>query len=378
MLKAAGFLSPNQVFVHGFLTVNGEKMSKSKGTFVSARTYLDHLDPMHLRFYYACKLNGTTDDVDLNLDEFAQRVNSELVGKITNLASRGAQMLHKRLDGRMGSPDAAGREVLAYAQSRAEAIAGHYEARDFARALVEVRDIADRANRYFDEAAPWLTIKTDPEAARATLTSILNHFRVLAVYLKPVLPRYAEKVEALFGEPPYTWASAQRVVEDAPVAPYEYLAQRVETEQIAKIVEASKPPSPPATPDAAPAAAPEAPAPEPPPAIRETVDYDTFAKTDLRVAQILSAEHVEGSDKLLRLRVSLGPLGERQIFAGIRAAYADPTALVGRNVVVVANLAPRKMRFGVSEGMVLAAGHGAPHLFVLSPDPGARPGDAIK
>jgi len=373
MLKAAEFQGPDQVFAHGFLTVNGEKMSKSKGTFISARTYLDHLDPMFLRFYYASKLNSTTEDIDLNLDDFVQRVNSELVGKITNLASRGAQMLHKRLDGRMGTLDEAGRAVIAYAQGRSEEIARHFEARDFVRAMIEVREIADRANRYFDEAAPWLSIKTDPEAARATLTATLNLFRILAVYLKPVLPAYVARVEALFGEAPYNWASAQTLLENQAVATYEYLAQRVDPLQVEKMVEASRSAPPLPRPAAAAPAEKAAPLAE----LRETIDFDAFAKVDLRVARILKAETVEGSDKLLRVQVSLGALGERQVLAGIRSAYPDPSVLVGRDVVMVANLAPRKMRFGVSEGMLLAAGGGSANLTLLVPDKNAQPGAAI-
>jgi methionyl-tRNA synthetase len=391
MLHSAGLRGPDQVFVHGFLTVNGEKMSKSKGTFVSARTYLRHLDPASLRFYYACKLNGTTDDLDLNLDDFIHRVNSDLVGKITNLASRGAQMLHKNLGGRMGSLDPAGRELLAAAQARAEAVAAAYEARDFCRVQVEVREIADRANQYFDGRAPWALVKTDPEAARAVLTTTLNLFRVLAIYLKPILPGYVAKVEKLLGETPYGWDDVAAVITDRPVGTYEYLARRLEKEQVDKMIEESRPgtpatQTPPAPPAAAKPAAPaSAPAPAavaPPPATegsaKGVIDYDTFAKADLRVAKIVTAELVEGADKLLRLQVDLGdgqPL--RQIFAGIRKSY-EPAALVGRCVVVVANLAPRKMRFGISEGMVLAASHADGALFVVAPDAGALPGSVVK
>ncbi len=240
LLKSVGFLQPDKVFVHGFLTVNGEKMSKSKGTFINARTYLDALAPLHLRFYYACKLNATTDDVDLNLEEFAQRVNSELVGKITNLASRGAQMLHKRLEGRLGTPDAAGEALLALARERADTIATHYEGRDFNRALIEIRDLADRANRFFDDATPWLTVRTEPERARSALTATLNCFRLLAIYLKPILPSYVANVEALFQESPFTWNSLLETRTQTTLAPYQYLAQRVEPAQIEQIVEASK------------------------------------------------------------------------------------------------------------------------------------------
>ncbi|MCL2103757.1 MAG: methionine--tRNA ligase [Kiritimatiellaeota bacterium] len=240
MLHVAGVKTPDQVFVHGFLTVNGEKMSKSKGTFVKARTYLDHLNPQDLRFYYACKLNGTTDDLDLNLGDFVSRVNSDLVGKITNLASRGAQMLHKRLGGKMGAMDAEGRALWLAACGRAEAVAEHYEARDFSKVMVEVRNLADTANQYFDTQAPWALVKTDPEAARQVMTSVLNIFRVLAIYLQPILPVYAERVAALFREDPYQWADLQKTVEDTALAPYAYLATRVEMAAIEKMIEAGR------------------------------------------------------------------------------------------------------------------------------------------
>ncbi len=368
ILHGAGQLGPDKVFVHGFLTVNGEKMSKSKGTFIKARTYLDHLDPAYLRYYYACKLGGTTDDLDLSLEDFAQRVNSELVGKITNLASRGAQMLHKRLDGRMGALDDAFRAELEHARSRAGAIAEAYEARDFARAMIEVRDLADRANQLFDAAAPWKTIKTDPEAARATLTGTLHLFRALAIYLKPVLPDYATKVERLFGEEPYTWDSLGVSLEGRPVGEYEYLAQRVEPEKIQAMVDASK-----ETLGAAAAAVPVA------PPQKAEIAFDEFDKVDLRVARVMEAAPVEGSDKLVRFALDLGSLGRRQIFSGIRAAYPDPSVLVGKDIVVVANLKPRKMRFGVSEGMVLSAGPAddVAKVRVLTPLDGAAPGDPV-
>ena len=402
MLHGAGFRGPDQVFVHGFLTVNSEKMSKSRGTFIRARTYLDHLPPQHLRFYYACKLNGTTDDLDLNLADFVGRVNSDLIGKITNLASRGAQMLHKSLDGRAGTMDAAGRELLALAQGRAEAVAAAYEARDFCRAMVEVREIADRANQYFDGQAPWALIKKDLEAARAVLTSTLNVFRLLTIYLKPILPSYAAKVEKLFGEGPYAWADIATVFENKPVGAYAYLATRIEKEQVDKMIEASLPevrsqksevggqtagtpaPAPVAPVPAAPAAAASGTRnPEPgvripePGAPKAMIDYDTFSKVDMRVGKIVSAELVEGADKLLKLMVDIGDGKPRQVFAGIRKTY-DPATLVGRSVAVVVNLAPRKMRFGVSEAMVLCANSADGVFFVCAPDAGAQPGAVVK
>ena len=366
MLKTAKFRTPDQVFVHGFLTVNGEKMSKSKGTFIKARTYLNHLDPQDLRFYYACKLNSTADDMDLNMDDFIGRVNSDLVGKITNLASRGAQMLQKRLEGVAGEMDEEGRRLCGEARSRSEKIAAHYEARDFNKAMIEVRELADRANQYFDSKEPWKSIKSDPEAARAVMTSVLNLFRILAIYLKPVLPAYADKVAALFNEDPYVWSDIGREIENVPVNPYAYLAERVEQDAVKRMIEESK--------ESDGAAAAVTPGIEP---VKETVDYETFARTDLRVATVLSAEGVENADKLLRVVLDIGDGRPRQVFAGIKKYY-DPEKLVGRQVVMVANLAPRKMRFGVSEGMILAAGNPDGDLFVVAPDSGALPGAGVK
>ena len=371
MLHTANYKTPSQIFVHGFLTVNGEKMSKSKGTFIKARTYLDHLRPQDLRFYYACKLNGTTDDMDLNLSDFVSRVNSDLVGKITNLASRGAQMLHKSLGGRTGAMDDEGRALYRKALDAAESVAGFYEARDFSKVMVAVRDLADLANQYFDAKAPWALVKSDPEAARSVMTSVLNIFRVLAIYLQPILPAYAAKTAKLFNEAPYVWSDIEKAVENCAIQPYEYLATRVEQAAVDAMVAASKSeeqaPAPPAK--AKPAAA--------FPPVKETIDYDTFAKADLRVAKVLEAECVEGADKLLRLLLDIGESKPRQVFAGIRKAY-DPATLVGRQVVMVANLAPRKMRFGVSEGMILAAGNPDGTLFVVTPDSGALPGSVVK
>jgi len=369
MLKVASFKTPDQVFVHGFLTVNGEKMSKSKGTFIKARTYLDHLEAQDLRFYYACKLNGSPEDMDLNMDDFIGRVNSDLVGKITNLASRGAQMLHKRLDGVCGVMDEAGRKLCEEACSRAELIAGHYEARDFNRAMVEVRALADLANQYFDSAAPWLLIKSDPEAARSVMTSVLNLFRILAVYLQPVLPEYAAQVALLFNEEPYQWSDIGKRIEGVPINAYAYLAQRVEPEAVAKMVEVSREDSAPSAMTAA-----LTPGVEP---VKAMIDFDTFAKMDLRVATVLSAEAVKGAEKLLCVQLDIGDGAPRQVFAGIKKYY-DPEKLVGRQVVMVANLEPRKMRFGLSEGMILAAGNPDGDLFLVAPDEGALPGAGVK
>ena len=396
MLHAAGYQGPTKVFVHGFLTVNGEKMSKSRGTFVSARTYLDHLDPAFLRYYYACKINNTTDDIDLNLDDFAQRVNADLVGKITNLASRGGQMLGKKLDGRLGSLDDEGRALLAAARERADAIAALYEARKFSQVPVEVCKLADAANEYFDRHAPWKAIKEDPEAVRPVLTTVLNLFRVLAIYLAPILPVYAKKAAALFREEPFTWESLGKTLENAPIGDYEYLATRVDPKAVEAMVEASKPPAPPAADPGKCAGARHAPQPDgasgkaspgkqseavcavgghtcPPKAV---ISIASFEPVDLRVGRVESCRPVEKSKKLVRFELDCGPLGHRTIFSGIRMAYPDPSVLDGKQVVFVANLAPREMKgVGVSEGMVLTAGDPATGLAVLTTLAPVNPGD---
>lgn len=365
MLKTAGYNLPREVFVHGMLTVNGEKMSKSKGTSITARKYLEHLDPMYLRYYYACKINGNLHDVDLNLEDFASRVNSDLIGKITNLGSRGAQMLSKRLDGRMGTLSGEAQKLVELARDKSEEIAGHYENRDFGKAITEIRALADEANRYFDERAPWKLINENPEATREVLTSILNVFRLLTIYLKPILPKYADKVSALMKEQPYVWTDSTRTLTDHTIGNYEHLAVRIEAAKINQMVEESKVTD---TKPAAPAAAKAEPS---------TIEIDDFMKVDLRIAKIIAAEAVEGADKLIRLKVDLGEGRERQIIAGIKSAY-EASSLVGRLTVVVANLKPRQMKFGLSEGMVLAAGPGGKDLFILSPDSGAQPGQKVK
>lgn len=389
LLKTANFRLPNQVFVHGHLTVNGQKMSKSKGTQVQAKTYLKHLGPEYLRYYYASKLGPSADDLDLNFDDFVSRVNSDLIGKITNLGSRGAQMLGKKFGGQLVAPDDLGLEKIQAAQKACENIAQLFEEREFNKAINEIRGLADEANRYFDEKAPWKSVETDPAGTQQVLSSTLNLFRILAICLKAVLPSYAEKVEALFRAPsPYLWKDTQSILSSGKIADYEHLAQRIDPELIKKIIAESTVSLPATnaaagTPQATVKTAPSSktsnkkPAPVDPMILKPEIEIDDFSKIDLRVAEILVAEAVPEADKLLRLKVSLGPLGERQIFAGIKSAY-DPATLVGRKTVVVANLKARQMKFGLSEGMVLAAGSGGSELYILSPDSGARPGDPVK
>ena len=375
MLHTAGFKGPDKVFVHGFLTVNGEKMSKSKGTFVNARTYLNHLPPEALRYYYAAKLGGTTDDMDLNLSDFVQRVNSDLVGKITNIASRGGQMLQKKLEGRLGTMDEEGAALVAKCRDASETIAKHYEDRRFNMALVEICRLADAANEYFDRREPWKTVKVDAEATRVTLTAALNAFRIIAIYLKPILPAYADKAMKLFGETEWTWDSINAARENCALGEYEYLASRIDGKQVEAMIAAatvnpgdsgevsheSRASKNKAKAESAPAAPVEV------PALKPEISFGDFEKVDLRVGKVLSCEAVPKSSKLLKFELDAGPLGKRTIFSGIRGSYGDPAALVGREVLFVANLAPRKMSVGVSEGMILYAGEPGVNGGVLSP-----------
>lgn len=392
MLHTAGFKGPNKVFVHGFLTVNGEKMSKSKGTFVNARTYLDNLPPEALRYYYAAKLGGTTDDMDLNLADFVQRVNSDLVGKITNIASRGGQMLVKKLDGKLGSirggEDASapgeGAALIEKCRAAGETIAKFYEERRFNQVVVEVCKLADAANEYFDKREPWKTVKTDAEATRTTLTAALNAFRIIAIYLKPILPVYADKAMKFFGESEWTWESVGTALEHIKVRDYEYLASRIDQKQVdAMIAAATVKPA-----DSGEVAhesrasknkegkssksAQETVSP-----LKGEIKFDDFEKLDLRVGVVESCEIVPKSSKLLKFVLDAGSLGKRTIFSGIRQAYPDPVALVGKEVVFVANLAPRKMSVGVSEGMILFAGEPGSCGGVLTPTGAAGGGTPV-
>ena len=375
MLHTAGFKGPNKVFVHGFLTVNGEKMSKSKGTFVNARTYLNHLPPEALRYYYAAKLGGITDDMDLNLADFVQRVNSDLVGKITNIASRGGQMLQKKLEGLLGAMDEEGLALIAKCREASETIAKHYEDRRFNMAVVEICRLADAANEYFDRREPWKTVKTDAETTRVTLTAALNAFRIIAIYLKPILPAYADKAMKLFGETEWTWDSINAARENCTLGAYEYLASRIDGKQVEAMIAAatinpgdsgevsheSRASKNKAKAETVPAAAAEV------PALKPESAFGDFEKVDLRIGKVVSCETVPKSSKLLKFELDAGSLGKRTIFSGIRGSYADPAALVGKEVLFVANLAPRKMSVGVSEGMILYAGEPGVNGGMLEP-----------
>ena len=380
MLHAAGFKGPNKVFVHGFLTVNGEKMSKSKGTFVNARTYLDNLPPEALRYYYAAKLGGTTDDMDLNLADFVQRVNSDLVGKITNIASRSAQMLQKKLDGRLASLAGHDEELALLVQLRAagETIASLYEDRRFNQVVAQVCKLADAANEYFDRKEPWKTVKTDAEATRVTLTAALNAFRILAIYLQPILPVYAEKARALFGDAAWTWDSVAETVEGRTLGTYAYLASRIDAKQVEAMVAAATVKPADSGEVAHESRASKNKGKDGGSGVRKPeVAFPDFEKLDLRVGVVTSCEIVPKSSKLLKFVLDAGALGTRTIFSGIRAAYPDPAALVGKEVVFVANLAPRKMSVGVSEGMILFAGEPGANGGVLMPTSSAGGGTPV-
>jgi len=370
MLEGAGYRKPSAIFAHGFLTVNGQKMSKSRGTFIRARSYLEQLNPEYLRYYFAAKLSGTVEDIDLNLEDFQFRVNSDLVGKVVNIASRCAGFISKKFEGRL-SAHCAEPALLNDFIHAGHSIAQHYENRDFGRAVREIMTLADRANQYIDEKKPWALAKeAGKENEVQEVCSVgLNLFRQLITYLAPILPRTAEASRAFLNVSSLNWDSREQLLLGHAINAFTPLLTRVEKEKVDALVEASKENLAPTV--AAPAAAAtEALAPE--------IGIDDFTKIDLRIARIVNAQHVEGADKLLQLTLDIGEGRIRNVFAGIKSAYPDPSALIGRHTVMVANLAPRKMKFGMSEGMVLAAGPGGKDIFILSPDHGATPGMKVK
>ncbi|MEW8085363.1 MAG: methionine--tRNA ligase [Candidatus Thiodiazotropha endolucinida] len=375
MLHGAGFRTPSAVYAHGFLTVDGAKMSKSRGTFIKARTYLDHLNPEYLRYYFAAKLGSGVDDIDLNLEDFAQRVNSDLVGKVVNIASRCAGFITKKFDGKLAD-QVTEQTLFNDFVNAGEVIAEHYEKREFSRAVREIMALADRANQYIDEQKPWVVAKEEGKEAvlQAICSDGLNLFRLLIGYLRPILPGTAEMAEAFLQIGPLTWEQLRTPLTGHQIGKFKPLMTRVDPKQIEAMLEHSKEDLAGQVP--AQTAKPAADSPLVTDPITDTIQFDDFAKLDLRIARIAKAEHVEGADKLLQLTLDLG--GEtRNVFAGIKSAYA-PKDLEGKLTVMVANLAPRKMRFGVSEGMVLAAGPGGRELYILNPDEGAQPGMRVK
>ncbi|WP_068545132.1 methionine--tRNA ligase [Thalassotalea crassostreae] len=365
MLKGADYRQPTSVYAHGFVTVNGTKMSKSKGTFIKGRTYLEHLNPEYLRYYFAAKLTSRIDDLDLNLEDFAQRVNSDMVGKVVNIASRCASFISKKFDGMLSAnidDEALAKEVM----NAGDSIAAHYESREFGKAMREIMALADKVNEYIAIKEPWQLIKEDGKQQEVQdICSLgINLFRILMIYLKPVLPELSAKTAGFLNDE-LNWDGHKALLQDHKINKFKALMQRVEMDKINAMVEDSKDNLVAA--QAEPVTGPLADDP-----IADEIGFEDFAKVDLRVAKIVVAEHVEKADKLLRIEVDLG--GEtRQIFAGIKSAY-QPEDLVGKLTVVVANLAPRKMRFGMSEGMIIAAGPGGKDIFILNPDDGAQPG----
>ncbi len=374
MLDGAGYRKPSAINVHGFVTVNGAKMSKSKGTFIKGRTYLEHLNPEYLRYYYAAKLTNRIDDLDLNLEDFAQRVNADLVGKVVNIASRCASFITKRFDG-MLSARVADQTLANEVMQAGDSIASHYESRDFGRAMRKIMALADKVNEYIAIKEPWQLIKDESKQQEVhDICSLgINLFRILMIYLKPVLPKLAESTEAFLNDN-LSWQDHQHLLSDHKINKFKALMQRVDMDKINAMVESSKENLKATAEKTTATSANASPLQEDP--ISPEIQFDDFAKIDLRIAKIVKAEHVEKANKLLRLELDLG--GEtRQVFAGIKSAY-QPEDLEGKLTVMVANLAPRKMRFGLSEGMVLAAGPGGKDLWILNPEEGAKPGMRVK
>lgn len=370
MLMGSGYKTANKIFVHGFLTVNGEKMSKSKGTFIKASTYLNHLNPEYLRYYYASKLTGGIEDLDLSVDDFVNKTNSNLVGKFANLASRSGPMLKNKLNGKTGTLDKEGRELIEKLVSAKGKIIEDYENLNYASAVRLIVSLADEANKYVEENQPWNTIKEDPEKTRTILTAIINAVKILNIYLKPILPEYAKKVEEFLNVEPLTFDDVEKTLENHTINEFKKLIDRVEREQVEAMIEESKETREPQ----APAKKEKTELPIEP--IAQECTIDDFIKVDLRIAKIVEAGPVEGADKLLALKLDLGGI-QKNVFAGIAKAY-KPEELIGKLVVCVANLKPRTMKFGVSEGMILAAGPGNKDIFMLSVDDGAIPGQRIK
>jgi len=367
MLKSANYRTPSKVCVHGFVTVNGKKMSKSRGTFINARCYLDHLNPEYLRYYYASKLSGSVEDIDLNLEDFVQKVNSDLVGKVVNIASRCAKFVANGNDGALSS-NIENPALWAQVSGAADTIAEHYENRDYGKAIREIMAQADAANEYIAAKEPWKLNKVEGKQQEVQdICSLgINLFRVLLGYLKPVLPAMAAEGEAFLNSE-LSWDSLQQPLTEHKINPFKPLMQRIEKDRVDAMVEASKE-------EVAQTAAPKLEGPLADDPIADEINFDDFIKVDLRVAQIVKASHVEGAEKLLQLTLDIG--GEtRNVFSGIKSSY-NPEDLEGRLTVMVANLAPRKMRFGMSEGMVLAAGD-KQGIYLLEPDSGAKPGQRV-
>jgi len=369
MLTGANFKTAEKLFVHGFLTVNGEKMSKSRGTFIKASTYVKHLNPEYLRYYYASKLTDNIDDIDLKTGDFINKINSDLVGKLANLASRSGPMLTKKLGGELSRLDDRGAELIKKLTAAKAQIIEDYENLKFASVVRTIAALADEANRYVEQNQPWVTVKTDLEKTRTTLTAVINAVRILTIYLKPILPKYAQKIEKFLNVGDLKFDDVEALLQDHSINAFERLVERIDEKKVDAMIEESKEgqgPKP-TEPEEA-----ETIVTEP---IKPECTIEDFGKIDLRIAKVIKAEPVEGADKLLCLQLDLGGL-QRSVLAGIAQAYT-PDELAGKTVIYLANLKPRKMRFGLSEGMILASGTGGKDIFMLSADPGAKPGQKV-
>jgi methionyl-tRNA synthetase len=364
MLIGSSFKTANKLFIHGFLTVNGEKMSKSRGTFIKARTYLKHLNPEYLRYYYASKLSDGIDDIDLSMEDFVNKINSDLVGKFANIASRSVPMLIKYFNGQLGKLDDKGMLLISSTAVSESDITWGYENLKYAGVVRVISSLADTVNRYIEVNQPWVTIKTDQQRAQTTLTAAINAMRILTIYLKPILPKFAEKVERLLNVNKLTFADISNVLEDHKINNFERLFERIDEKQVNVMVEESK-----ETQILQPAAT------ESPKPFKPECTIEDFAKIDLRIAKVIKAEKVEGADRLLRFVLDVGG-PQKTVMAAIATAY-KPEDLNGKIVVFFANLKPRQMRFGLSEGMILAAGEGGKDIFMLTADTGAKPGQEI-
>ena len=373
MLDCAGYRTPTKVNAHGYVTVNGTKMSKSRGTFIKARTYLNHLDPQYLRYYFAAKLNASVDDIDLNLQDFIQRVNSDVVGKVVNIASRTASFISKKFDGQLACTESEAEMIQSFIDS-GDIIAQHFESREYGKAIREVMRLADVANEYIAVQAPWVLAKDEATLPKVqnVCTVALNLFSILATYLKPVMPNMVADAETFLGKE-LTWDNRSELLFGRTVNTFKPLMGRIEQTQIDAMIEEGKEEAQADAAEKAAALPAETELSKDP--IAEEINFDDFAKVDLRIALIVKAEHVEKANKLLKLTLDIG--GEtRTVFSGIKSAY-KPEDLEGKHTVMVANLAPRKMKFGLSEGMVLAAGPGGEDIYLLEPHAGAKPGQRV-
>ena len=367
MLIGAGFKTADNLFVHGFLTINGEKMSKSRGTFIKASTYLKFLNPEYLRYYYASKLTDSIDDIDLKMDDFINKINSDMVGKFANLASRSGPMLTKKLGGELGRLDEQGAELIKKLTAAKAQIIEDYENLKFASVVRKIIALADEANRYVEQNQPWVTIKTDLEKTRTTLTAVINAVRILTIYLKPILPKYAQKIEKFLNIDELKFAGVEVLLQEHKISAFERLVERVDTKQVDAMIEESKESQSPKSTEPE-----EAVVTEP---FKPECTIEDFGKIDMRIAKVIEAKPVEGADKLLRLNLDVGGI-QKTVFAGIAQAY-KPDELTGKTVVYLANLKPRRMRLGLSEGMILASGAGGKDIFMLSADSGAKPGQKV-